>query len=265
MTLHRNTRLLAILASLLWQSASQGQMIDIEDVVLPPVGYMQTMPFVSHGAAFNNNYNSMFGSWAGFAASNQTDLLTPGFLNQYSAYHLPGGGGDNSPQFAIGYWDTFTPTIPTIVLPTGTQPFSVKITNNTYAALSMRDGDSFAKKFGGPSGNDPDFFFVTITGRESLNGPVTGAIDFYLADYRFIDNALDYIVNAWTNVDLTGLGAARVLEFTFTSSDVGPFGINTPTFMALDNLVVTPVPEPNAIMLVTMALVLRSFNRPRAL
>jgi hypothetical protein len=34
----------------------------------------------------------------------------------------------------------------------------VYVTNTTYAYNSMRDGDMFAKKFGGPTGNDPDWY-----------------------------------------------------------------------------------------------------------
>ena len=37
---------------------------------------------------------------------------------------------------------------------------------------------------------------------------------------------------------LTSLAGARSLLFGLRSSDVGPFGINTPTYIALDNLVV---------------------------
>jgi hypothetical protein len=31
----------------------------------------------------------------------------------------------------------------------------------------MLNGDSFAKKFGGASGNDPDFFKLTIIGKNA--------------------------------------------------------------------------------------------------
>lgn len=263
MTNERMTKMVGLLVWMLAASTSFSQIIGIEDVVLPGAGFLHNMPFVSQGATFNNSYNSSFGSWGGFAASNHTDVVTPGFASQYSAYHLPVGGGDNSAQFAIGYLDAFTPTIPTIILPAETRPLSVQLTNNTYAALSMRDGDAFAKKFGGSTGDDPDYLFVTITGREFLYGPTTGSVDFFLADYRFANNNLDYIINAWTNVDLSGVGAASILEFTFVSSDVGPGGINTPTYFALDNLVVTPVPEPSSFVFVLIGWSFRRFNRHR--
>jgi hypothetical protein len=127
-----------------------------------------------------------------------------------------------------------------ILLPDGTTPSSVRVTNTTYAALSMRDGDMFAKKFGGPDGTDPDFFVLTIHGVDA-NGNATGSVDFFLADYRFQDPSLNYIVSSWTTVDLTPLGNAASLTFELSSSDIGPFGMNTPAYFAIDNLVVMPL------------------------
>ena len=121
------------------------------------------------------------------------------------------------------------------------------ITNTTYAALSMLNGDSFAKKFGGASGNDPDWFLLTITGKNASGG-TTGTVDFYLADYQFENNANDYIVDDWTFVDLTALGdIVKSLEFALSSSDVGQWGMNTPASFAMDSL--TVVPEPSTLVL----------------
>jgi hypothetical protein len=100
----------------------------------------------------------------------------------------------------------------------------------------MLNGDQFAKKFGGASGDDPDFFLLTITGLDASNQSV-GSVDFYLADYRSSDNSLDYIVDTWESVDLSGLEGATRLSFAVTSSDIGQFGLNTPAYVALDNLV----------------------------
>jgi len=70
-------------------------------------------------------------------------------------------------------------------------------------------------------------------------GEVTGSVDFYLADYRFQDPELNYIVHSWTTVDLTDLGNATTLVFGLNSSDVDEvFGMLTPAYFALDNLVV---------------------------
>jgi hypothetical protein len=248
----RYSTLLLLVA--LTPAAARAQVIDFEDLTVPAAGYYNGSDgaggFTSRGARFNNSYSGGFAS--GWSYSRITDTTTPGFTNQYSAYNLPAGGGDSSPTYGIvsnfnysgpAVADT---SVGLITLPPGTRPAAMRVTNTTYAALSMKNGDSFAKKFGGPTGNDPDFFLLTVQGRDGL-GALTGAVDFYLADYRFADNSQDYIVSTWTTVNLSSLPATTSeLTFRLTSLDVGMFGINTPAYFALDNLSVTPVPEPAA-------------------
>ena len=85
------------------------------------------------------------------------------------------------------------------------------------------------------------------------NGSV---VEFYLADYRFDDNAQDYIVSDWAWVDLTGLGVVYGLEFALSSSDVGNWGMNTPAYFAMDsfNGVGPVVPEPATLSLLGVGL-----------
>ena len=226
------------------------QVADLEDLTLSGAGTFYNGAdnaggFTSGGAFFNNSFTDFggFTVWEGWSYSNVTNVATPGFGNQYSAYHLPGGGGDQSGQYAVAFTDA--PGIARIELPPGAVPESAGITNTTFAALSMLNGDSFAKKFGGATGNDPDFFKLTITGLDALETPV-GSVDFYLADYRFGNNALDFVVDEWTTVDLTSLAGATTLSFGLESSDVGPFGTNTPAYLALDNLTWTTAAVPEA-------------------
>ncbi len=189
-------------------------------------------------ATFANSYNTDFGFWSSFAYSNTTDTTTAGFTNQYSAFAGMGAGG--SANYVIAYppggeWAV------NFSNPLDFTGGGLSLTNTTYAALSMRDGDTFAKKFGGVSGDDPDFFRLTI---EGWSGAVSlGTVDFYLADYRFADNSLDYIVSDWAFVDLSVFGTdVSKLTFGLASSDTGVFGINTPTYFALDNIVAVPEP-----------------------
>lgn len=220
--------------------------IDFEELSLQSVQYENGLnldgSFESGGAEFNNNYESFTPDccWEGFAYSRATDTTTPGPGNQYSAYAGSGAGG--SSQFGIAYsgYDAGNGgAIPAITLPAGARPVSIEVTNTTYAALSMSIGDSFAKKFGGLSGNDPDWFLLRIEAW-SESDTLLGEVTFYLADYRFADNAQDYIVQQWTSVDLSPLaqdGLAR-LEIRLDSSDIHPqFGMNTPAYVAIDNLV----------------------------
>ena len=78
----------------------------------------------------------------------------------------------------------------------------------------MLNGNRFAKKFGGASGTDPDWFMLTITGKNA-SGDMTGSFDFYLADFRDADSANHYIVNNWIPVAFTALGNnVKTLEFS---------------------------------------------------
>ena len=120
-------------------------------------------------------------------------------------------------------------------------------TNTTYAFLAMRDGDdgvtpSFVK---GPFGED-DVFNLKIAGVDS-NGTVAGTVTFSLASGSDV-------VDAWTFVDLSSLGAVDALVFSLEGSDTGPFGLNTPSYFALDDLSVTPVPLPGTLMLLLSGL-----------
>jgi hypothetical protein len=220
--------------------------------------------FTSQGATFANDYSrTTFGtppndfqveSWNGWAYSTMTDTTTPGFGNQYSAFAGTGSGGSETYGVSFGSFGDNSITIPT------GQPFqSIDITNTTYAALSMLQGDSFAKKFGGASGNDPDFFKLTISGRSGgAAGAIVGDIEVYLADYRFSDNSLDYVLDEWTTINLSSLVGADTLTFSYESSDNHPtFGMNTPAFFAADNLVfgAAAVPEPSALVIALLAAV----------
>jgi len=188
--------------------------------------------FTSGGVFFENTYN---GYWAnGFIYSNTTDVTTAGYTNDFSAY--TGGGASGSTNYAVYYGSSGIDFGATALVS------SIEITNSTYAGLSMLNGDAFAKQFGSPNNasgnpdgtNGEDWFRLLIVGRDN-NSVVTDTVVFYLADFRFADNSQDYILDAWTNVDLTPLGAVRYIEFTLESSDVGGFGMNTPAYFALDN------------------------------
>ncbi len=209
--------------------------------------------FTSGLASFANNYNSLYYSWTGWAYANVTDNTTAGYNNQYSA--MPGGGYDstvsNGKNFGIGYistdYTTYT-TVPQAINFTDSSAYSVNglfVTNTTYAALSMRDGDSYAKQFGGEDRTDDDYFMLSIWGMK--DGSETDTVDFYLADYRYSDTLKDYIVETWQYVDLSSFGKVDSLMFDLSSSDVGSWGINTPTYFALDNMDVVPDTAPAVI------------------
>ena len=217
--------------------------VDFEDLTLAEESYYNGEDgaggFDSGLARFNNLYDdSFYVYWEGFAYSNTTDTTTEDYTNQYSAY--PGSGAGSSAVYGVGYqpgpfgYDT----VPTLTLPEEIHITQASVTNTTYAFYTIKKGYFTAKKFGGDSGNDEDWFLLTITGKDA-DGDVTDTVKFYLADFRFDDNTLDYIVDAWTTVDLSSLGLVKSIEFALTSSDTDPnpdIGMNTPSYFAIDNI-----------------------------
>lgn len=236
--------MLAALFALLPLEASAQRAIDFADISLSPDSYDNGSGggggFTSGGAFFNNHYNPDFGSWGGWALSNVSDTETAGWDNQYAA--ITGAGLGPGGVYGVAYVDSFTPTIPRIVLPEGESVLGIQVTNTTYAYHAMLEGDDFSRKFGGADGSEPDFFRLTIHGLTAGEAS-TGSVDFYLGDYRFEDDSLDHLVDVWSWVDLSGLGAdTRALEFTLASSDTGAFGMNTPAYFALGEVAVIPEP-----------------------
>jgi autotransporter-associated beta strand protein len=219
---------------------AQAVAVDFEDVALPAQGYYNGSDysggFTSGGVFFPNSFADWgYGiiSWDNWACSATTDAATGTVANQYSA--IPGGGANGSAQYAVGF-PSFATGVSSISLPYPTAIDSAYFTNTTYAYFAMLNGNRFAKKFGGATGADADWFKLTITGKNA-SGDLAGSVDFYLADYRDADLANHYIVNNWIPVAFTALGNnIKTLEFSLTSSDMGIYGINTPTYFAMDNL-----------------------------
>ncbi|MCX6180516.1 MAG: DUF4465 domain-containing protein [Bacteroidetes bacterium] len=187
--------------------------------------------FSNGNAVFKNDYHtSNWGDyWGGFSYSNTKDSITPGSENQYSA--RAGAGFNNSSNYAVGQGGG------KIILTgsgSGKEVSGFYVTNTTYAVKSMEAGDQFAKKFGGVSGNDPDWFMLTVKGWYK-GGVIADSVNFYLADYRASNNSEDYIVKNWEWVNLTSLGNVDSLIFNLSSSD-NSFGfMNTPSYFAMDN------------------------------
>ena len=201
--------------------------------------------FTSNSVFYKNTYDSVFNSWFGFSYSNMTDNVTAGYTNQYSAYTR--GGMDAIETGGTNYGVAYVPIdwqggtyemIPLdIVFNTPSVLSGFYVTNSTYAYLSMKNGEIFAKKFGGISGNDPDYFKLLVWGEKS-DGSKTDTVNFYLADFRFTDNTKDYIVDNWRWVDLQKLGVVKKIWLSLESSDVGTWGMNTPSYFCFDNLTI---------------------------
>ncbi len=219
-------------------------------------GSDNTGGFICNTVFYKNSYDETYGTWSGFAYSNMRDNTTAGYTNQYSAFAA--GGIDAPADDGTSYGVAFIPNdwasgtydmlfteaefeIPTVVS-------GLYVTNSTYAYLSMLNGDYVAKKFGGDSGDDPDYFKLIIWG-ERADESQTDSIEFFLADYRFVDSSADYIVDSWQWVDLLALGEVSRLRFSLESSDNGNYGMNTPAYFCIDNLMLLPSSAENTLTL----------------
>ncbi|MEZ7866135.1 MAG: DUF4465 domain-containing protein [Paludibacteraceae bacterium] len=172
-----------------------------------------------------NVYTSDWFSWKGFAISSKTDKTTTGYGNQYSVYAT--GGALNSKQFALVFENG------TIIIDKNEhgnfKVNSLMLNNTTWAYLGIKTGEyggGPAKKFGAN-----DWFKVIIKG--SLNNVETGKVEYYLADFR---DGKSFVLDNWSKVDVSILGDVDKLQFEFASSDTGNYGVNTPTYVCIDNI-----------------------------
>lgn len=217
------------------------QVVDFESVSLTAESYDNgasgSGDFVIDEITFSNYYNADYDYHNGFAMSNMTDVTTDGPGNQFSAYT---GSGFNSVNFATFMNSGAITTTATASIT------EFKISNTTYGALSMLNGDAYGKQFGTIYAADgttedgtlgEDYFKVWVVGI-AADGTTKDSVEVYLADYRFADDAQDYIVNTWETVDLTGFSFdVSEVNFRFESSDNHPlYGVNTPKNIAVDDV-----------------------------
>ncbi len=202
------------------------EVIDFESQTINSTGYNDSIgvanQFEIKNFVFQSIYDTQYDYFSkGFAISSLKDTVTEGYSNMYSTF--AGIGGATSTIFLLATNNA------KITCPSSKSLVSVDITNSTYAALSMRNGDSFAKQFG-----QGDYFKLTIDGYKS--GEVKDSVEFYLADFRSSNISDHYIQKNWKTVDVSKLSNCDSIIFRLTSSDIGNWGMNTPAFFTLDNL-----------------------------
>ncbi|MBC7487296.1 MAG: DUF4465 domain-containing protein [Cytophagaceae bacterium] len=215
---------------------SQVAKSDFDELTLTPESYWNgsdgSKGFASGDAHFVNSYNSEWAYWdGGFVYSNTSDVTTGNYLNDFSA--ITGKDYSGNGIYAVGQAGYGGAVIKLTGTALNSTVNGFYVTNTTYAALVVKNGNSLSKKFGGTTGDDQDYFKLTIQG---YSGEVlkTEKVDFYLADYRSSDNSLDYILKNWRWVDLRSLGNVDSLLLTLESSDNNEFGMLTPAYFAID-------------------------------
>lgn len=178
----------------------------------------------------NEGYGAIDFWNGGIAASRWNDKATAGHPNACSVYFGdPGKGGHNDSQtFGIAY----APASLSFNSAAVGVFDHLWLCNATYTALSMKNGDDFAKKF---SYEDQDWLKLIIAGTDAA-GAVIETTEYYLADFR--TDFSGGIREGWHRIDLSVLGPVNGLAFTLESSDVGEYGLNPPAYFCIDDIAV---------------------------
>lgn len=252
LTLVRNTPVAFTNKVMVLRATSNGKQVDMEvllsgeavtvgpgtatfeDVTLNANGVWQAPQegdntFISSGWSFTNYYSDYF--WGGFTVSNHSDLSQTYLDAQYTA--AAGTGHNGSAQYAVAYTMGAQTQVSTV---DGTMQTvsGCYVTNNLWAYQNMLEGDYTATPFGGSTGDDPDWFKLTATGKNA-SGQTVGSLNFFLADYRFNNHESDYILNTWEWFDLSLLGPVASITFSLSSSKNNSYGMITPAYFCMDD------------------------------
>lgn len=185
-------------------------------------------------------YKSFYGG--GMAISQWNDMAAADYTNQCSVYCKDAdtgkGGFGGSSTFAIAYgYDDGSPystdTRSSIAFAAeGREDMivSLYVCNTTYVYKAVTEGSSLSEPL---TYDNKGWFRVTFTGIDA-SGSETGRVEHYLADFRTAGSA--GAVEGWNKVDLSTLGRVHKVMIDFEGSDVGDYGLNTPTYCAIDNI-----------------------------
>ncbi len=198
----------------------------------------------------------------GFVVSDFTNMTGADYKNQCSVYNQSGGHNDANFIVANGYsvangasvsYDKCAKIYLTdktgyqVVLSDPDQPVSgeahygtfnsVWVCNTTYSYLAMKDGNGIAHALK----DDNGWFKVVFVAMDKNCKPTGKTVSYYLANFdasKPTESGLDNeIRTGWNKVDLSGLGDnVCTVAIDFEGSDVGAYGINTPAYVALDDL-----------------------------
>ena len=177
--------------------------------------------YQEQGVTVNTNYCVTY--WTGFAISGRTETS---FTSPYSAdqYNNVAGGAHSGQNFLVAQYAYNNETI-TISGAEGALVKSLWFTNSAYAVNSILNGDSYS----GPKFDETDWLKCTIIGTHPDG--TTASVDLDLAK----DGTY---VGTWQQADLTSLGKVVSLAFTFSGSRTGDYGLNTPAYVCIDDMLV---------------------------
>lgn len=183
-----------------------------------------TYGFSSGGIAVSN-YGT--GDFNGVGYDRQLEVYVPG-AEKLIRKSAGNGGSDN---FAVAYVTGFNPAAISMKDGVARTILSASVTNVAYTLNSLVNGDDYAAKMASNG-----FYRVTATGY--VGEEAVGTASKYLASGTIFNVE-------WSEWDLSKLGAVDKVVFTIDGSSelYGDWGLNTPSYFAIDDIAVRVYPD----------------------
>ena len=198
------------------------------------IGTPETNGFSYRDMFFPTHFEESDSSWQGFGISNiKSTSQDENQIPQNSVFSTSSSGN----VFSVVKHPNGANQIPTLKFEDNKNHRlkSMEINNTTMGIFLLKYGNETFERMGYP-GDANDWFKVTITGID-ISGAETGSQDFFLADYRFDYYKRDYMVDSWTEIDLSELGNINQLQFSLSSSKTNEEGeMITPEEFGIDNI-----------------------------
>ena len=104
------------------------------------------------------------------------------------------------------------------------EPVGVYVSNHPWPYYGCEHGDGFGEPFA-----EGDHFDLTAVGVKPDGSEV--AVTMTLVDFT---NGELHAANDWTFFDLSSMGEVTMVYFTMSSTDEGPYGMNTAAYFCMD-------------------------------
>lgn len=215
--------------------AQQLKTFTFDNLIVPDTGFWNgsdtthyNHTFGDETITFSNYYDSTYGFWSNSAFSTWTDTVTSDYSNQWSVY---AGAAHSDSVFGLFYvpldFNNNYNTIPvdvdfnqSVVLD------SLFITNSTYTALTIKNGNNYTRPFSTDSSDYYKVIIYSIFQTDTLD-----TTEVMLADYT---TNTPVVHNDWIKVDFDSLTVTK-LAFDIVTTDVGAYGANTPLYFCVDD------------------------------
>lgn len=190
--------------------------------------------------SFPNSYTPAWASWTGMAYANETstDFL---YANYYTEqFRCAAGHGVNlSSNYGVAYLavGNYTGIVHASIKVTnqalGDSIPGLYINNTAWVKDAIVNGDHFSTA--------PDYFVQGDSAAIWFYGMNTQGDTLYthhilIADYRSAVEAEHYVLDTWQWVDLSSFGTVNKVNLEMTSTKGSEWGINTPSYVCLDNI-----------------------------